>query len=219
MTRLRRIPPGRAGRLWLRHRLGVARNGADLLDRKLRVLHTRHRECLRLVEHTAAEWESACRDADTWLLRGALLGGQRAVRLACNVPTADVEVTWTQLMGVRCPERATFVAGSAAEYLPPPSNSALVVATRRYHDAVSAAVQHAVADTALRVVRAEEASTRRRLRAVTERWIPLLEGALTDLELGLEERDRTEAVSLRWAAGVRPGFEQRSSFRRDDEGP
>jgi V/A-type H+-transporting ATPase subunit D len=187
----------------------VARHGADLLDRKVRLLHARRREFLRLVERTAAEWESACRDADTWLLRGELLGGQRAVRLACNASPADVEVTWTSLMGVRCPDRATFVAGSFTEDQPPPTNSALVVATRRYRDAVAAAVHHAVADAALRVLEAEEASTRRRLRAITERWIPRLERALAELELGLEEQERTEAVGLRWAAGVRPGSGRR----------
>ena len=32
------VPPGRAGRLWLQRRLQVARRGADLLDRKLRLL-------------------------------------------------------------------------------------------------------------------------------------------------------------------------------------
>ncbi|MDI9914446.1 V-type ATP synthase subunit D [Rhodococcus sp. IEGM 1379] len=202
MTRLHGMPPGRAGRLWLRHRLGVAGHGAVLLDRKLRILHTRLDECRQRAERTAQQWESACRGADVWLLRGELLGGQRAVRLASTGRPADVEVIWEWLMGVRVPEEVNFMIGDRAETLPPPGNTAIVLATNAYRDAVAAAVRHAAADAALRVVQAEELSTRRRLRAITERWIPLLEGALSDLELALEEQDRTEAVGLRWAAGT-----------------
>ena len=202
MTRLHGMPPGRAGRLWLRHRLGVAGHGAVLLDRKLRILHTRVGECRQRAERTAKEWESACHDADVWLLRGELLGGQRAVRFASTGRPADVEVTWEWLMGVRVPDQATCVIGPRTETPPLPDNTAIVLAMNAYRDAVAAAVRHAVAAAALRVVQAEELSTRRRLRAVTERWIPLLEGALSDLELALEEQDRTEAVGLRWAAGT-----------------
>ncbi|MGR6584809.1 V-type ATP synthase subunit D (plasmid) [Rhodococcus qingshengii] len=202
MIRLHGMPPGRAGRLWLRHRLGVAGHGAVLLDRKLRILHTRVGECRQHAERTAEVWESACRGADVWLLRGELLGGQRAVRLASTGSPAGVEVTWEWLMGIRVPDRATCVIGKRAETLSPQSNTAIVLAANAYRDAVAAAVQHAAAAAALRVVQAEELSTRRRLRAITEHWIPLLEGALSDLELALEEQDRTEAVGLRWAAGT-----------------
>ena len=38
-----RVPPGRAGRLRLRHSLGTALRGADLLERKLRLLLEKER--------------------------------------------------------------------------------------------------------------------------------------------------------------------------------
>ena len=76
-----RVPPGRAGRLWLRGRLATAERGLDLLDRKLRILR-REQERLRLLERrTGEELRRRCGDADRWLLRAALLGGQRGLRL------------------------------------------------------------------------------------------------------------------------------------------
>ncbi|HSO55578.1 MAG TPA: V-type ATPase, D subunit, partial [Actinomycetes bacterium] len=48
------VPPGRAGRLWLRGRLATAERGLDLLDRKLRILR-REQERLRLLERRTAE--------------------------------------------------------------------------------------------------------------------------------------------------------------------
>lgn len=47
MTPARRTPPGRAGRLRLRHSLDVAERGADLLERKLRILRAEHERLLR----------------------------------------------------------------------------------------------------------------------------------------------------------------------------
>ena len=47
MAKLLHMPPGRAGRLWLQHRLSTAQHGADLLDHKLGILRT-EREQLAL---------------------------------------------------------------------------------------------------------------------------------------------------------------------------
>jgi hypothetical protein len=47
MTGTRRTPPGRAGRLRLRHSLDVAGLGADPLVQKLRILRSEHQRPLR----------------------------------------------------------------------------------------------------------------------------------------------------------------------------
>jgi vacuolar-type H+-ATPase subunit D/Vma8 len=43
-------------------------------------------------------------------------------------------------------------------------------------------------------------STRLRLRALADRWLPRLEGALALLVQRLEEAERAETVRTRWAA-------------------
>jgi V/A-type H+-transporting ATPase subunit D len=198
MTTIRRVPPGRAGRLWLHHRLLVAERGADLLDRKLRILHAERQRLDLLVERTDSAWTDASRSADTWFLRGALVGGQRAVRLAAAAAPADVRITWAQSMGVRYP---ADVACTVPERLPdsvPPGNTALVEAVKAARRALDAATQHAVATAAARVVESEEAATRRRLRAIERRWIPRLLEALSAVEVGLEEQEHADGVRLRW---------------------
>ena len=62
------------------------------------------------------------------------------------------------------------------------------------------AVSHAAADAACRVVEVEIAATRRRLRVITDRWIPRLENALRDLMHELDETECAENFRLRWAA-------------------
>ena len=62
------VPPGRAGRLWLQRRLQVARRGADLLDRKLRLLADELGRLRTDSARTGAEWDRRCADAERWLL-------------------------------------------------------------------------------------------------------------------------------------------------------
>lgn len=200
MPRIRNLPPGRAGRVWLQRRLEVARRGGDLLDQKLRLLHTERQRLTLLTERTAAAWQEAAQEADRWLLRGALLGGQRGIRLAAQEALADVEVTWTYLMGVRYPSEARFTAPPVEPAEAPPDNAALVGAREAHARAADAAVAHAAAEAALRVVQAEELATRRRLRAIEDRWMPRLQEALAQIQLGLEEQEHAEGLRLRWAA-------------------
>ena len=101
------VPPGRAGRLWLTRRLAVARRGADLLDRKLQVLRRELDRRRDSAARAAAEWEHRRADADGWLLRAALLGGERAIRLAAADTFAEVMISHAATMGVRYPADAT----------------------------------------------------------------------------------------------------------------
>lgn len=195
------VPPGRAGRTWLLARLATARRGAELLESKLRVLQREQQRFHLQAERAAAEWRSGCRDAETWFLRAALLGGQRAITAAEPDTVADVEVSWTVAMGVHHPREAAVHCAVPAATAATPSNTALVVAADAYRTALGAAARHAVVDAAVRRIDAEVLATRRRLRAVQERWIPRLVEALREVDAGLAELELAEGGRLRWAAG------------------
>ncbi len=194
MARLGRVPPGRAGRLWLQHRLAVAERGAELLDQKLRILRDEAQRLTLLTEVTGAAWTAASDEAALWLVRAALLGGERAVRPDLDQATTRVELTWTSTIGVRHPGGATCTP--APDDVPGGPVADVRVAHRR---ALDAAVQHAVAEAALRCVLAEATATRRRVRAIQDRWLPQLRNALAAVELALEEQERADAVRLRWS--------------------
>ncbi|HEY8474226.1 MAG TPA: V-type ATP synthase subunit D [Natronosporangium sp.] len=192
-----RVPPGRSGRLWLIRRRAAGEHAADLLDRKLRILRSEHGRLRQQANRAAAEWRAACRRADTWGLRAALTGGQRALRLAAAEP-AVVEFGWEQLMGTRYPGTASIVDG-ATPAIGCPGGAALVEAAAAYRTALRAAASHAAADAALRVVTAEIDATRRRLRAITEQWLPRLDTALRERNRQLAEAELAETARLRWA--------------------
>jgi V/A-type H+-transporting ATPase subunit D len=78
--------------------------------------------------------------------------------------------------------------------------AALTQAEAAYRSAVEAAAAHAVASAAVRTVEVELAATGRRLRAISDRWLPRLEGWLATVTRELEEAEREEAFRLRWAS-------------------
>jgi V/A-type H+/Na+-transporting ATPase subunit D len=83
----------------------------------------------------------------------------------------------------------------------------MIRARQAHAAALEAAVRHAAAAEALRVIEAETLATRYRLRAIEDRWIPRLEQALTEVTLALEEQELADAARLRLAVGPnrRPG--------------
>ena len=189
------VPPGRAGRLWLTRRLQVARRGADLLDRKLRILQAELSRFREAEARTAAEWDRCCADAERWLLRASMIGGERAVRLAADGQPATVTIPYTVTMGVRHPASPACLSPAAVTWDGP-----TLTQTRQAHvAALAAAVQHAAAAEALRVVEVEVLATRHRLRAIEDRWIPRLEQALTEVTFALEEQELADAARLRLA--------------------
>jgi V/A-type H+/Na+-transporting ATPase subunit D len=213
VAKILHMPPGRAGRLWLQHRLSTAQHGADLLDHKLRILRAEREHLALERDMMAAEWESASREADTWLLRSVLLGGERSVRLAGTPAFAEVRILWEQSMGVRYPAEARCTVPEPAPDAPPPGNAALVTARDRSRRAVQAAVRQAALETAVRVLEAQETATRHRLRAIEDRWIPRLQQALAELQFKLDEDEHNDAVRLRWAAGNRTRTERGRASR------
>lgn len=191
-----RVPPGRAGRLWLDRRLAAARRGADLLDRKLRILQAELGELRETSARTWREWADASAAAERMLLIAALLGGQRAARLAAGGGDAEVRIDYAVTIGVRHPARG--------RYVPPPgpgswAGQPVERARQAHRAALAAAVSHAVAAEALRVVEAETTATRYRLRAIRDRLIPGLEQARAEVALAIDELERADGARLRLA--------------------
>ena len=195
------VPPGRAGRLWLQRRLETARRGADLLDRKLRILQSELARLRDSAARTFAEWDRCQADADRWLLRAGMLDGQRAIRLAADSSFADVTISYATIMGIRFPASVTCT-------IPPPAGwdgPVLTAARHSQRAALTAAVRHAAAAEALRVIEDEAAITRYRFRAVQDRWIPRLEQALAEVTFAIEEQERADAARLRLATSTLTG--------------
>lgn len=189
------VPPGRAGRLWLERRLAVAHRGADLLDRKLLILAAELDRLQAAADRTGREWEDRSREAERALLRASLLGGERAVRLAAGSELAEVTIAYTVTMGARHPASAACTVPPAATWDGP----VLAEARRAHAAALAAAVQHAAALAAVRVIGEETAVTRYRLRAVRDRWIPRLQEGLAQVKFSLEEQERADGARLRQA--------------------
>jgi V/A-type H+-transporting ATPase subunit D len=200
MSDLGHVPPGRAGRLWLLERLRAGRRAADLLDRKLRILRVESERLRRAKDEARHEWDSKWRLAQTWAARAAVLGGEREHRLSSPPEPARVELEWTQIMGVRYPEQATVRIPSPSAEDRTPGTAAMVAARTAFQDALASAIACAAAEEAHRVVAAEVTAVRRRLRALTDRWLPRTEEALRRVVRELDETERGETFRLRWAA-------------------
>ena len=182
MTALHGVPPGRAGRAWLLERLHTAERGVDLLDEQAAGAAAGSSSATGCsAERTGGRVGArpAARPR-RWLLRAALLGGRRALRAAAPDDPAQVEVSWTVVMGVRHPRDGRRPGG-----LPGPRGrragqhrAGAWRPTRTARRSAAAAAHAVAADGAVRRLDAEVAATRRRLRAVQDRWIPRLTAAL-----------------------------------------
>lgn len=195
------VPPGRAGRLWLRGRLASARRSMELLDRKRQLLRHERNRLAELREETHRHWVISCSEAETWGLRASILGGMADVALssAAVAGGARVDVTWRNTMGVRHPDDPRCALPALAPADAAAANAAVAPAAASYRRALEAGVAYAVADTSFKVVDLELRDTERRLRAIERRRVPLLEDGLRRLELHLDELEREERVVTRWA--------------------
>ncbi len=195
-----RVPPGRAGRPWLAHRLEVAHRGAEVLDEKRQALLRLARRFVQLAAEAGDEWEQAAREAERWLARSLLLGGERALELAAfySRGPARVHVGWRRSLGLVYPAEAEVSPGPAPDLSALGGSSALVYAAAAHRRALEAAARYGAARVAHERVAAELQATTRRLRAVERRWIPEHEAALAALELALDETEREDSARVRW---------------------
>lgn len=199
MSRLRGQPPGRAGLMWLQRRVGLAHHAASRLDQKLRILRTEQAAFALRLQRTGPAWEQACVEAETWLLRAALLGGQEGVRPPAGLLLAEVRIALTAAMGTTYPAHGTCVLPDPDPRLADMASAALVEAIAAHRWALESAVQHAVASAAKRAIDTEVVATRQRLRGVHDRWVPRLEAAISELRFALDEAEHAEGIRLRWA--------------------
>jgi len=196
-----RVPPGRAGRLWLQGRLAAARRSQELLERKRRLLRREQQRLSERCRASAAAWAGACPEAERWAGRAALLGGTTELELVSSgwAGRARAEVTWRDTMGVRVPDEVRVWPVEPAPIEVAAANSAVGPAAASHRRALVAAVDHAAARRALDAVEEELQATQQRLRAIEHRRLPVLQEALRQLELRLDEIERQERVVSRWA--------------------
>jgi V/A-type H+-transporting ATPase subunit D len=203
MTAPSGAPPGRAGVLWLRHRLQVARRGRDVLHRKLTMLTAQRQRLRDRATRTARDWAAADRAARRWLARTAALDGAEAFRLAAESTTMSVVPHWSTMMGVRYAEPPEVVQACEPADRPVAGGAALAQTVAGYRDAAQAAVRHAAAASALEAVETELTVTRQRVRALEHHWIPRFESGLTAARLQMDELEAADAVRRRRAARSR----------------
>lgn len=189
---------GRAARAEVERRLETARRGAELLDRKQRILRIALQNRTRQAEESRQRWEAAARAAEPWLGRTLALDGLGRVRASVPASFAEASVTWGGAMGISYPEDATV---SLPPETPAAGSSALAFAAATHREALAAAVAYAAEARALLLVTRELADTRTRQRAVENRWIPRLEDELARILRSLAEQELEESLRLRWASG------------------
>jgi V/A-type H+-transporting ATPase subunit D len=196
-----RVPPGRAGRLWLLGRLDAARRGRELLDRKRQLLQREQRRLALVADERSQAWDDACARAQAWSLRAGILGGTAATTFFAGeiAGRATVTIDWRNTMGVRHPEDARCDLPLLAPAAIAAGNAALAPAAQAHREALEAAVAASVAVTARRRIEAELQATQRRLRGIERHRIPRLEEALRELQFRLDELEREERVVTRWA--------------------
>lgn len=204
MAELRRVPPGRAGRLWLRGRESTALRALDLLDRKLRILRTEQQRFQLMAADARTRWAQAASAADRWGIRAAALTGRDGFRWAAPGSPATLRIGWASVMGVTYPSTVDVDMPRREPWARSPGSSALDQAVETYRAALLAAAKDALAGAALRVIDAEVQAVRLRRTAVHDRWLPRLRDALHDLEARLEENERAETVRWRQVAGDEP---------------
>jgi len=173
----------------------------ELLDRKRQLLRLEDQRLVELREQTERNWSASCSEAQSWGARSALLGGSDAMALSAlgSAGRAFVEISWRNTMGVRHPDEPHCSLPVLGAVEVASSNAAVAPAAAAYRRALEAAVHHAVTQASYEAVDAELRATDRRHRAIERHRLPRLEEALRQLELRLDELERSEQVVTRWA--------------------
>lgn len=196
-----RVPPGRAGRLWLMRRLEVAARGTDVLDQKRRTLLRERQRTATALERATEVWERHARLASQSNDRALALAGERRLRLAAvhSGGPATAAVTWRNIIGTAIPTDVRVDVGKAPDFVALGGGASVALAAEAHREALTLAAAHAAARAAHEAVDREFAATTRRLRAIERRWIPEHERALRRLEFELAERELEDIARARFA--------------------
>ncbi|MET4061022.1 V/A-type H+-transporting ATPase subunit D [Arthrobacter sp. UYP6] len=189
----------RAEKADVQRRLATATRGAQLLDRKERILQIAIKGMQEKADAARSTWQEQAARAALWLQRAAGLDGQDRIREAAPDETATVRLEWGGAMGISFPQGAECILPEPA---PIGGSSALAYALATHREALQAAVEAASASRALLLVSRELAATRTRQRAVENRWIPSLQEQLAEIERKVAEQELEESLRLRWSAGL-----------------
>nr|WP_273544741.1 V-type ATP synthase subunit D [Arthrobacter jiangjiafuii] len=179
--------------------MATATRGAELLDRKQRILRLAIDGLQEEADAARLAWEQAAAEAAVWLKRAAGLDGEDRIAQSAPAEPAAVQVRWGGAMGISYPEGSECLLPAQS---PGGGSSALAFAAASHRAALEAAVAAASAGRALQLVSAELASTRTRQRAVENRWIPNLQDQLGRIERKVAEQELEESLRLRWSAGI-----------------
>jgi vacuolar-type H+-ATPase subunit D/Vma8 len=98
-----RVPPGRAGRIWLERRLATAQHAGELLKEKLAILNHEEQRLAQRAAEGAEEWRRLCAESETWTLRAAVLSSRRALRIASDGTSAQADIAMGFTMGIEHP--------------------------------------------------------------------------------------------------------------------
>lgn len=195
-----RVPPGRAGRIWLIGRLETARRGAGLLDRKRQALLQERRRVRAEAGDARLAWQQAADRVVMWSTRAAVIdGAARLELLAAHIAEpASLTLAWSNLMGARIPAVQELSVPHEPQLSALGASSATVALARACSDAARAAARYGAAARAEAEITEQLRQTARRLRALEKRWIPQHEQALAALDLALDESQREQAARVRW---------------------
>ncbi|MCC3270310.1 V-type ATP synthase subunit D [Arthrobacter gengyunqii] len=189
----------RADKADVERRLATATRGAELLDRKQRILRLAIDGLQEEADAARLAWQEQARRAAVWLQRAAGLDGDDRIMEAAPDGTARVTVRWGGAMGISYPQGAECLLPESS---PTGGSSALAFAAAAHREALQSAVAAASAERALLLVSSELLATRTRQRAVENRWIPLLQDQLAEIARRIAEQELEESLRLRWSAGL-----------------
>jgi V/A-type H+/Na+-transporting ATPase subunit D len=195
-----RVPPGRGGRLWLRHRIEVGQRAADLLDHKRRELSSELRRLHTVMDKARVTWTASVADATRRMSGVDAAGGSPLVDIAVATDSgrAGAEIEWQTVMGVHYPVSARVELPVQTPLGGLPGGAALSAARDSYRRATRDAIAVAAAEAAFGRIQAELKRTSRTLRALELRAIPSHQEALAKLELRLDESEREDIIRVRW---------------------
>jgi V/A-type H+-transporting ATPase subunit D len=173
----------------------IARRGAELLAEKQRALLRERARLEPLVAQARSDWEQRAGEAERWLARAAMLGGERQVAFAPTM-LAQLTMSWRTILGVRCPADPQLKLPPERELVRAGASAAVYSAATAHRRALEAAVNVGVAERALGLIQTDLRATTLRRVAIERRWIPAHERPLAALELSLDEVEREDSARV-----------------------
>lgn len=198
-----RVPPGRAGRLWLIEHRALAERAVDVLRRKQRLLREERERRYAPLAELREEWRRSCAAAEGTMRRALERAGRhRLAVMDATARGAAVDVSWGAIFGVPVPvaARAVVPAQNLLEAAALGGSAAFDENARAARAAVETAARLALAEEGLRALDRALAETSRHVRLLSRHRLPELDAALRECQERLDEGERQDLIQVRWAA-------------------